>query len=65
MNAAAVVCFIIAGKIWWVQGSIMLVAAVAGGYVGARVARKVNPAVVRGIIIVVSVIVTAAFFLRI
>jgi uncharacterized membrane protein YfcA len=37
---------------------------VTGGYVGARVARKVNPAIVRGIIIVVSVIVTAAFFFR-
>ena len=64
MNAAAVVCFIIAGKIWWLQTSMMLIAAVAGGYAGARFARRVSPALVRGIIIVVSTIVTAAFFLR-
>src|SRR5262249_56472603 len=38
MNAAAVVCFVIAGKVWWLQTSIMLVAAVAGGYAGARLA---------------------------
>jgi uncharacterized membrane protein YfcA len=64
MNAAAVVCFIIAGKIWWLQTSMMLVAAVAGGYAGARFARRVNPALVRGIVIAASTTVTAAFFLR-
>ncbi len=64
MNAAAVVCFVIAGKIWWLQTSMMLGAAVVGGYTGARVARRVNPRVVRSIIVVVSVAVTAAFFLR-
>jgi uncharacterized membrane protein YfcA len=64
MNAAAVVCFIIARKVWWPQTSMMLVAAVVGGYVGARFARQINPAVIRGVIIVVSMLVTAAFFLR-
>ncbi len=64
MNAAAVVCFIIAGKIWWLQTALMLVAAVTGGYAGARFARRVNPVVVRSIIIAVSITVTAAFFLR-
>lgn len=64
MNAAAVVCFTIAGKVWWLQTAMMLVAAVIGGYVGARFARKVKPAWVRGMIIVISFAVTAAFFLR-
>jgi uncharacterized protein len=64
MNAAAVVCFIMAGKVWWLQASIMLVAAVLGGYIGPQVAKRTNPAWIRGMIIVVSVIVTAAFFHR-
>ena len=64
MNAAAVVCFIIAGKIWWLQTSMMLAAAVIGGYMGARFARKANPSVIRGLIIMVSSAVTVAFFLR-
>jgi uncharacterized membrane protein YfcA len=64
MNAAAIVCFIIAGKVWWTQTSMMLAAAVAGGYVGARLARRVNPSVVRAAIIVVSLLVTIAFFRR-
>jgi len=64
MNAAAVVCFVIARKIWWLQTVMMLVAAVTGGYAGARFARRINPVWVRGIIIAVSITVTAAFFLR-
>lgn len=64
MNAAAVVIFIIAGKIWWLQTSMMLAAAVIGGYAGARYARRVNPKWIRGIIVVVSIAVTVAFFRR-
>jgi uncharacterized membrane protein YfcA len=43
---------------------MMLVAAVAGGYLGARVARRMNPSVVRAIVVIISVTVTIAFFLR-
>src|SRR5262245_24558071 len=64
MNAAAVVCFIVAGKIWWTQTIVMLVAAVTGGYLGARVARRINPARVRLMAVIISVLVTAAFFAR-
>ena len=64
MNAVAVVLFIIAHKIWWPQTLAMLVAAVIGGYVGARWARKVNPRYVRVIISVISTSITIAFFLR-
>src|SRR5204863_10140590 len=61
MNAAAVVCFVIAGKVWWLQTSMMLIAAVAGGYAGARFAKRMNPEWIRGFIILISVAVTAAF----
>ena len=64
MNAAAIVCFIIAGKVWWIQTVMMLAAAVTGGYIGARVARRANPSLVRAAIIVVSILVTIAFFRR-
>ena len=64
MNAAAVICFIIAGKVWWLQTSMMLVAAVAGGYAGARLAKRAKPSWIRGIVVIISVAVTAAFFLR-
>jgi uncharacterized membrane protein YfcA len=64
MNAAAVVCFIVAGKIWWPQTLIMLVAAVIGGYTGARIGRRMNPSHIRVVVTIISVVMTIVFFRR-
>ncbi len=64
INSTAVVLFIIAHKVWWPQALSMLVAAIVGGYVGARSAKKVNPRYVRAFIIVISVSITIVFFFR-
>ena len=64
MNAAAVVLFVIARKVWWAQAAVMLIAAVIGGYAGARIARRVNPSLIRTAIIVFGLLVTVAFFRR-
>ena len=64
MNGVAVVLFIIARKIWWPQTLVMLVAAVIGGYVGARFARRANPRYIRAAVTVISAGITIAFFLR-
>ena len=64
MNAGAVVLFIIARKVWWTQAAVMLVAAVIGGYAGARIARRVNPSLIRTAIIMFGLFVTIAFFRR-
>jgi uncharacterized membrane protein YfcA len=63
-NAVAVVCFVFAGLVWWPQALLMLVAAVAGGYAGARVARRVDPDRLRAAITVFNFAVTAAVFWR-
>ena len=64
MNVAAVVCFVIAGKVYWTQTLVMLVAALAGGYLGASVVRRMDPKHVRAAVIVISLVVTAAFFMK-
>src|SRR5438132_13038107 len=64
MNAAAVVLFIIARKVWWAQAAVMLIAAVIGGYAGARIARRLNPSLIRAGIIILGAFVTIAFFRR-
>lgn len=64
MNAVAAVLFVVARKIWWPQTLVMLVAAVIGGYAGARFAKRTNPVYVRAAITVVSAAITIAFFLR-
>jgi uncharacterized membrane protein YfcA len=63
-NSIAAVLFIIARKIWWPQTLVMLVATIIGGYIGARLARKVSPGYIRAIVTVVSGVITIAFFLR-
>jgi uncharacterized protein len=63
-NAIAVVCFILASKVWWPQTSVMLIAAVLGGYGGARFARRVPPHRLRFGISVFNFVITAVFFLR-
>src|SRR5271165_2236636 len=63
-NAVAVVCFVIAGLVWWPQALLMLVAAVAGGYGGARLARRVDPHRLRMAVTVFNFLITAAVFYR-
>src|ERR1700722_14160755 len=63
-NIVAAALFMIAGKIWWPQTLVMLVATTIGGYIGARMARKVSPGYIRAFVTVVSAGITIVFFLR-
>jgi uncharacterized protein len=63
-NAVAVVCFIIAAKVWWPQTCVMLLAAVVGGYGGARIARRLAPDRLRMGITAFNFVITAVFFWR-
>ena len=56
--------FIIAGAIWWRETVIMAVTAVIGGYVGAVVGKRLDPGIVRGLTIGLSISVTIIFFVR-
>jgi uncharacterized membrane protein YfcA len=64
MNLAAIFLFAIARIIWWPQALAMIVAAVIGGYIGARGAKRIPPRYVRTAIIAIGVAITAAFFWR-
>jgi uncharacterized protein len=64
MNATAVVCFIIAGKVWLPQAAVMMVAATLGGYFGARVTRRLPQEKVRLGITALTFVMTAAVFYR-
>ncbi|MBV9121430.1 MAG: sulfite exporter TauE/SafE family protein, partial [Chloroflexi bacterium] len=62
--AAAVVAFIIARAVYWPEALLMLVAAVLGGYIGARVVRKVSPEVLRWLVIAIGIGMSAYFFVK-
>jgi uncharacterized membrane protein YfcA len=64
-NAVAVVVFVLIGTVFWLQAMVMLVAGLVGGYVGARVARKIEQRKLRIGITCLNCAITAAFFWRI
>lgn len=54
INGVAIVVFVAARIIFWPQAILMLIAAILGGYGGAHYAQKMNPARVRGFVVVVG-----------
>jgi hypothetical protein len=64
LNAIAVVTFALAHEIVWRPAMLMAVAAIAGGYAGGAIARRVDPSRVRTLVIVIGVAMTTYFFVR-
>ena len=64
INGVAVIAFAIAGKVYWLQAILMVIAAIIGGYAGAYYARQLDPRLVRGFVILVGFGMTIYFFLR-
>ena len=62
LNAIAAIIFIAAHQVSWRPTLVMIVAAIAGGYVGPVIARKMRPVVIRGIVIAVGGLMTVYFF---
>jgi len=61
VNAVAAVTFMIVAwdRINWSVAALIAVGSIAGGYVGARVGRRLSPKLLRGIIVVVGVLAIA------
>lgn len=64
INGIAVVPFVIAGIIVWPVALLMAVFTMLGGYVGARLARRVPSRVIRQIVLAIGAGMTAYFFVR-
>jgi uncharacterized protein len=62
LNAIAAFIFIAAHQIWWRPTLLMMVAGIAGGYLGPVLARRMKPEIIRAIVIVVGAIMTVYFF---
>lgn len=64
LSAISVFTFAVAGIVEWPQALLMMVAATAGGYAGAPLARILPRAVVKAVVIVVGAVMSAIFFYR-
>ncbi len=62
INGVAVIIFILARAVFWPETILMIVGAIIGGYGGAYYARKIDPKLVRGFVIVVGLAMTVYFF---
>jgi uncharacterized membrane protein YfcA len=64
MTATAIIAFGVAGVVRWVEALPMVVGSLAGGYVAAHGAQRVDQRLIKGLIIVFGVGLTAFFFWR-
>jgi uncharacterized protein len=64
INAASVIVFIHDGLVSWKYAWPMAIAAIVGGYFGARVARRLPARFVRSIVIVIAFGLSAYYFIR-
>jgi uncharacterized membrane protein YfcA len=62
LNAIAAIIFIVAHQVYWRPTLMMMAAGILGGYVGPLVARRMKPAVIRGVVVAVGILMTAYFF---
>jgi len=62
INAAAVVAFIVADAVLWMQFAVMVAGALVGGWFGAHYAQKADPGKVRALVIGVGLAMSAYFF---
>lgn len=65
LSAVSVAVFVAAGYVVWPQALMMMVAATAGGYAGAPLARRLPKQVVRGVIVAVGLTMSLVFFQRV
>jgi uncharacterized membrane protein YfcA len=64
INGIAMTYFALSGAVLWKDGAIMAVAAIAGGYLGARIAHRLGRTFVRNAVIAIGIAMSIALFLR-
>ena len=64
MNASAAATFALAGIVHWRWTALVAVCAIAGGYTGLHVARRVEPKIMKSFVVVTGLVLTVYFFLK-
>jgi uncharacterized membrane protein YfcA len=60
----AVTMFVIGGLVHWLEAAIICVGAIAGGYYGIYLTRRVSVSAVRAVVVAAGAVLTLVFFLR-
>ena len=64
INGVAAIYFAVSGAVLWIDAIVMALAAIAGGFVGAKLAKRLGRRFVRGAVVAIGLIMTIALFLK-
>jgi uncharacterized membrane protein YfcA len=64
INGFAAVTFVVAGRVEWDLAGIMAIGAIAGGFAGAALARRLSQTLVRRAIVAVGFVISAVMFVK-
>jgi uncharacterized membrane protein YfcA len=63
-NLAAAVFFMFSGKVNWGDALVMAVGALIGGAIAGRFAGKINPVILRWIVVAIGLLVSIYYFVK-
>ncbi len=63
-NVAAAVLFIFSSKVYWWAALVMAFCALAGGMAGGKLAGKINPLVLRWLVVSLGVVIAGIYFIK-
>ena len=63
-NIAAAVVFLFSDKVVWLAAAVMAISALLGGAVGGKLAGKLNPVVLRWVVVAIGLIVAGYYFAK-
>jgi len=64
INGVAAIYFVFAASVSWSDVAIMTCGTIAGGYLGARIARRLGRKFVRGAVVTIGIVMTVALLLK-
>lgn len=64
VNVAAAIFFLFSGQVVWLAALVMAVGALIGGVLGGRLAGRVNPVMLRWIVVAIGIIVAILYLVR-
>jgi len=63
-NIAAAVVFVFSGQVIWLTAGVMAVTSLLGGTAGGKLAGKLNPTVLRWLVVVIGIVVAGYYFMK-
>ena len=64
VNLAAAVFFVFSGRVLWLEAGVMAIAALAGGWLGGRLAGNLKPAALRWTVVLLGIAVGLIYLIR-